>query len=114
MKKTDLSLSVIDQLYQNYLTAFFRVFPGVNPGAFLAWIVILSPVLGFLPGLSALLLTENVPNPVITTFSPLFKESRIPLSIAETASLDALFVKFAFLATNSIRSFLVSLIHHPS
>ena len=61
----------------------------MNPGAFLAASVIFSPVLGFLPGLAALLLTENVPKPVITTLSPFFRESRIPFSIAETASDEA-------------------------
>src|SRR3990167_2562438 len=97
-----------------YLTALLRVLPGVKPGAFLDEIVIFSPVFGFLPILSTLFLILKVPNPVITTFSPLFKESRIDVTNDETASLDALFVRFAFLATTSIRSLFVKINHHPS
>ena len=40
-----------------------RLFPGVNPGAFLAAIIIGSPVFGFLPFFCFLALIENVPNP---------------------------------------------------
>src|SRR5581483_3064891 len=96
-----------------YLTAFLSVLPGVNPGAFLAAKVIFSPVLGFLPTLDCLLRTEKVPKPVITTFSPLFSESLIVLTNAPTASADALFVRFAFLATISMRSFLFRASHLP-
>jgi len=85
----------------------------VNPGAFLAAIVIFSPVFGFLPGLAALFLIEKVPNPVITTFSPLFSESRMPFKKAPTASLEALRVRFPFLETNSTRSFFVKIITSP-
>ncbi len=96
-----------------YLTAFLRVFPGVKPGARRAGSVIFSPVLGFRPGRSDLFLILNVPKPVITTFSPLFKESLIPFNIAVTESPAALFVRFAFFATTTIKSFLVKDNHPP-
>ena len=96
-----------------YLTALLSVFPGVKPGAFRDEIVIFSPVFGFRPTLSTLFLILKVPKPVITTFSPLFKESRIDATNDDTASLDALFVRFAFFATISIRSLFVKLHHHP-
>jgi hypothetical protein len=67
-------------------------------------------VFGFLPGLDALFLTENVPKPVITTFSPRFRESLIPFKKACTESLAALLVRFPFLATSSTKSFFVKLI----
>lgn len=97
-----------------YLTAFLRVLPGVKPGALRAWIVICSPVFGFRPRRSALFRTLKVPNPVMTTFSPLFKASRTAFNKAPTDSLAALLVRFAFLATNSMRSFFVKSIHLPS
>lgn len=75
--------------------------------------VIFAPVFGFLPGRVARLRTLNVPNPVITTFSPLFNESRIALSKDITASRDALWVRLAFLATSSIRSFFVNELSPP-
>ncbi len=93
------------------MTAFFNVFPGVNPGALRAANVIRSPVFGFRPGLAARFRIVNVPKPVMTTFSPRFRESRIAFRKAPTASLDALLVKFAFFPTTSIKSFLVSLFH---
>lgn len=92
----------------HYLTAFLRLLPGVNPGALRAAIVIVSPVFGFLPFLVFLDLKEKVPNPVITTFSSRLSESRIALRKTRTASFDALFVRFAFLATSSINSFFVT------
>ena len=97
-----------------YLTALLRVLPGVKPGAFRDDIVIFSPVFGFRPTRSTLFLMLKVPNPVITTFSPLFRESRMDTTNAWTASLDALFVRFAFFATISMRSLFVKINHLPS
>lgn len=94
-----------------YLTAFLRVLPGVNPGALRAARVILSPVFGLRPTRCCRLLILKVPNPVRTTFSPLLSESLMVLSVVWTASRDALLVKLAFLATISIRSFLVKFGH---
>jgi hypothetical protein len=84
----------------------------VNPGALRAERVIRSPVLGFLPTRSTLFLILNVPNPVKTTLSPLFNESRTVLRNVWIASRDALLVKFAFFATISIISFFV-ICNHP-
>ena len=92
---------------KSYLINFLNVLPGVNPGALRAANVIRSPVLGFLPTRAFLLLTLNVPNPVSTTFSPRFNESRMVFKVVWTASREALLVRFAFLATTSIRSFFV-------
>lgn len=83
------------------------VFPAVKPGSFLPGIWIAWPVWGLRPRLAALFLIKNVPNPVMTTFSPLFKESLIKLKVELTASAAALFVSEDFLATFSINSFLV-------
>lgn len=94
--------------------AFLNVLPGVNPGAFRAESVILSPVLGLRPTRCARLLTLNVPKPVRTTFSPRLSESRIVFNVVWTESLAALLVKFDFLATISMRSFLVNSVHLPS
>lgn len=100
---------------KNYLIAFLNVLPGVKPGALRAARVIFSPVFGLRPVLAARDLTLNVPNPVKTTFSPLFNESRIVFKDVWTASLDALFVRLAFFATISIKSFFViEKIHPPS
>ena len=74
-----------------------RLFPGVNPGAFLAGMVIVAPVLGLRPFLCLRERTENVPNPVITTFSLRLSESFIPFKNTFTASFAALFVKLPFL-----------------
>ena len=49
------------------LTASFNAFPGLNTGTLAALISNLSPVLGFLPTLAALSLTEKVPNPFNVT-----------------------------------------------
>lgn len=87
--------------------AFLRAFPAVNPGVFLAGILIGSPVCGFLPFLAALDRTINVPNPVTTTLLPFFKVSVIAPKTALTASLDALLVRLAFFATKATRSDLV-------
>jgi hypothetical protein len=97
-----------------YLIAFFRAFPAIKPGIFRADMVIASPVRGFLPFLDARDLTTNVPNPVMTTFSPLFSVSRTPSSTAWTASLDALFVRSAFFATRSISSLFVMIVKFTS
>src|SRR5207245_2012698 len=95
-KKTLQHKRVFSGVIKNYLTTFLSVFPGVNPGAFLAAIVIDAPVFGFRPGRAARFRILNVPKPVITTFSPRFKLSRIALSNACTESLAALLVRFAF------------------
>ena len=113
MKNAVRSLIVMRHYCITYLTAFLSVLPGVNPGARLAARMIFSPVFGFLPGRSDLLRTENVPNPVITTFSPPFRESLIPLRSAATASPAALLVRLAFFATKIIRSFFVRNHHLP-
>lgn len=94
-----------------YRTTFFSVLPGVKPGAFLAAIVIFSPVFGLRPGRDARCRTLNVPKPVMTTFSPRFSESRTALRKEPTASLAALLVRFAFFATRSVRSFFVKFFH---
>ena len=115
IKKAVLNLIVISNIISlPYLTTFLSVLPGVNPGAFLAAIVIFSPVFGLRPIRSTLWRTENVPNPVITTFSPRFRASRIEFIKAWIESLDALLVKFAFFATTSISSLFVKSHHPPS
>ena len=78
---------------KSYLINFLNVLPGVNPGALRAANVIRSPVLGFLPTRAFLLLTLNVPNPVSTTFSPRFNESRMVFKVVWTASREALLIQ---------------------
>jgi len=80
----------------------------VKPGAFLATIVIVSPVFGFLPFLALRARKENVPNPVRMTFSLRLSASLIPLRNTLIASFEALFVRFPFFATSSISSFFVT------
>lgn len=98
-------------LFCFYRIAFLSVLPAVKPGALRAASVIACPVFGFRPTRCCLLRTLNVPNPVSTTFSPLFNESRIVFNVVCTASREALFVRLAFFATISMRSFLVKETH---
>ena len=71
------------------LTASFICFPGLKTGTSQAGISISSPVLGFLPILSALCLLEKVPKPGIATESPLPTVSMIVSVIAFRARLTA-------------------------
>lgn len=56
-----------------YLMESFNAFPGLNLATLDAGILMTLPSRGFLPFLSARLLTENVPKPTKVTFSPFFK-----------------------------------------
>ena len=84
--------------------AFLRAFPAVNPGVFLAGILIGAPVCGLRPFLAALDRTMKVPKPVTTTLSPFFNVSVTALKTQLTASLAALAVRWAFLATYTTKS----------
>ncbi len=70
-------------------------------------IVINDPVWGLRPVLVARFLTVKVPKPVITTLSPLIKESLILPNTALTVCSALLFVRPTFFATLSTSSFLV-------
>ena len=65
------------------------LFPGLNIGTFFAGTTTLSPVLGFLPFLAFLCLTEKVPKPLISAL-PFFDKaleilSRTILTIFSTS-----------------------------
>lgn len=98
-----------------YRTTFFKALPAVNPGVFLAGILIAAPVCGFLPVLDFRERTIKVPNPVTTTLSPFFRESVTAPNTATTDSRAAFAVRLAFLATTSMRSaFVIPFFHLPS
>ena len=59
----------------SFSVASLRSFPGLNAGESLAGTSTFSPVLGFLATLGALSFKRNVPNPLISTFSPLARAS---------------------------------------
>src|SRR3989304_7729796 len=94
-----------------YRTTFLSAFPAVNPGVLRAGMLIGAPVCGLRPVRDFLDRTIKVPNPVTTTLSPFLSASVIAPKTAATDSLDALAVRFAFLATTSTRSALVILFH---
>ena len=81
---TILSTLVIFAL-EKELTDSFSDLPGLNTGTRRAATIIVSPVRGFLPCLSALFLTPKLPKPGSTTVSPLFNASVIDSNIASTA-----------------------------
>ncbi len=86
-----------------------RVLPAVKPASLWLGIFIDEPVWGLRPTLVFLVLTLKVPNPVITTLSPLAIASLIWAKTVLTASKEAFFVRPTFFATLSTNSFLVIL-----
>lgn len=58
-----------------FINSFFNAELALNAGALLAAIVIVSPVLGFLPVLSLRVRTSKLPKPFKETLSPLAKAS---------------------------------------
>ena len=65
------------QFESDYLTDSFKAFAGLNAGDLLAAIVILSPVAGLIPVLSFLVLTTNLPKPVMSVVTPFSKPAVI-------------------------------------
>ena len=90
-----------------YLINLLRVFPAVKPGSLWPAIFIEDPVCGFRPVLVVLFLTLKVPNPEITTLSPLANESRMFPKTALTEERADFLVKPTFLDTLSTNSFFV-------
>ena len=77
----------------NYLfTAFFNAELALKAGALLAAIVIVSPVLGFLPVLSLRVRTSKFPNPFNETLSPLARASVTTSTNAVTTLSTSVFV----------------------
>ena len=91
-----------NDFFGNYCTILLSSLPGLNFTTFLAAIVIGLPVWGFLPVLAFLFERENEPKPTRATLSPFLKESVVVSTKASIAFLASAFVRFAFLAIESI------------
>ena len=88
--------------YYYLLTASFNLEPTLNVTAFLAGILTVSPVLGFLPLLAFLVDTAYVPNPVKVIFLPPFNAFATTLWNAFNAlSASALVIPASFDITGS-------------
>ena len=97
-----------------YFTASLRTLPALKTGAFFAAILIVSPVLGFLPSLSFLWATLNLPKPVKTTSSPLDKDLVISSKSTLRYSEACPFEIPIFLTKVSIKlSFVINLFRVP-
>jgi hypothetical protein len=97
----------MDPVYA-YLIASFKVFPALKAGSFIAGILIVSlGFRGFTPFLADLFETRNVPNPVIVTFSPFFRDFVIASSIESRTSPAAFLVTPVFSAAPATKSCLV-------
>ena len=75
---------------------FFKTFPVLNAGVFCCGMLISSPVRGFKPVLATLVRISKVPNPEITTFSPVSKVSEIVSNNVSITCSVAFFVKSTF------------------
>ena len=84
--------------------ASLSAFPGLNPGAFEALILIISPVRGLRPLRARRARTENVPNPASLTVSPFFRAFVIASSNPSIAQPAAFLDISAEAATASINS----------
>lgn len=86
------------------LTASSKPLPVLNLTTFLAFILIVSPVAGFLPSLAALRLIENVPKPGKVNLSPDFKHVSMLSKTVLTTSVACTLLNSADVATDSIKS----------
>src|SRR5690606_17917819 len=106
--KNRLKKSVFLYVINDYFF-FFLLFtdssnsePGLNFTTFLAAILIVFPVCGFLPSRAALSLTDHEPNPTKETLSPFFKDPETFPKNDSSANLAAAFVIPASAAIASI------------
>src|SRR5690606_39389186 len=96
--KNRLKKSVFLYVINDYFF-FFLLFtdssnsePGLNFTTFLAAILIVFPVCGFLPSRAALSLTDHEPNPTKETLSPFFKDSETFPKNDSSANIAVAFV----------------------
>src|SRR5208283_4973726 len=87
--------------YLPLLTTFFSSFPGVNFATRRAAILIVAPVCGFRPLRALRCETENVPNPISATRSPL---RRAVVILSTVVSIAVVACPFDILQAPAIRS----------
>src|ERR1700722_14044191 len=87
--------------YLPLLTTFFSSLPGVNLATLRAAILIVAPVCGFRPLRALRCETENVPNPIKATRSPL---RRAAVTLSTVVSIAVVACAFDMLQAPAIRS----------